>query len=397
MKKFVVLLFAICLGGFFAASLHAQAPAAQDDGVPLLTADELDDLLGPIALYPDSLIALILPASTVPSDIQQAAAYVNTGGDPTQIPNQPWDDSVKALTRYPDVLNWLTQNIDWTTQLGQAFVNQPADVMDSIQQLRAKAKAEGNLVNTPQQEVGVDDGDITIDPADPNSIYVPQYDPDLVYDSPYSDYGYPLIGFGPAYGVGPWLNYGFDWRRRGIYTGYWNHRGHGNWAAAGNARVWQPNSNRVYAARQARPAGVTSAAIVRPKPLPGATIPHGNRAALQTGHLQTGHLTTIQPPAPSRVVYGEYGRGSVARDESLRGQASRQSTGQVVSRPVVAPQVVRPPVQTFSRPVEPVRVPEPAVRSFQPAPRPPPAAFQGMSSGAAAGGFSARGAQSRGR
>jgi len=394
MKTFAALFFTLCLGVFFAASLRAQAPAAQD-GAQLLTADELDDLLGPIALYPDSLIALILPASTVPADIQQAAQYVNTSGDPAQIPNQPWDDSVKALTRYPDVLNWLTQNIDWTTQLGNAFVNQPADVMDSIQQLRAKAKAEGNLVNTPQQEVGVDDGDITIDPTDPNSIYVPQYDPDLVYDSPYSDYGYPLIGFGPAYGVGPWLNYGFDWRRRGIYRGEWNHHGHGNWAA-GNASAWQPNPNRVHAERQAQHGGVANAAIVRPKPLPGATIPHGNRAALQTGHLQTGHLTAAPQPAQTGVVYGEYGRGSVARDQSLRGQASRQSTGQVVSRPVVAPQIVRPPVQTFTRPVEPARAPEP-VRSFQPAPRPPPAAFQGMSSGAAAGGFGARGAQSRGR
>ncbi|MGB8353420.1 MAG: DUF3300 domain-containing protein, partial [Chthoniobacteraceae bacterium] len=168
MKTFAAFFFTLCLGLFFAAPLHAQAPAAQD-GAQLLSADELDDLLGPIALYPDSLIALILPASTVPSDIQQAAAYVNTGGDLSQIPNQPWDDSVKALTRYPDVLNWLNQNADWTAQVGDAFVNQPADVMDSIQQLRAKAKAEGNLVNTPQQEVGVDDGDITIDPADPNS------------------------------------------------------------------------------------------------------------------------------------------------------------------------------------------------------------------------------------
>ncbi|MGB8354383.1 MAG: DUF3300 domain-containing protein, partial [Chthoniobacteraceae bacterium] len=294
--------------------------------------------------------------------------------------------------------------------------------MDSIQQLRAKAKAEGNLVNTPQQEVGVDDGDITIDPADPNSIYVPQYDPDLVYDSPYSDYGYPLIAFGPAYGVGPWLNYGFDWRRRGIYPGYWNHRGHRNWVPE-NARAWSP-PNRVYESRRTRPVSVANATIVRPKPMPGANIPHGNSAGLQTGHLKTSGLhtgslqrdytgwsgnrpgaqpqSTVVTPArpapqvqPSGVVYGQYGRGSVVRDESLRGQASRQA--------VNAPQVVRPPVQQF-RPVAPARPPEPPARSFQPAPvrapepqRAAPPAFQGMSSGAAAGGFGARGAQSRGR
>ena len=177
MKTILILLLGLCVG----ASMYAQAPAAPPTA-PLLTADQLDQLLGPIALYPDSLIALILPASTVPSDIVLAERYQSAKGDPARIPNQSWSDSVKALTRYPTVLQWLNQNLDWTTQLGTAFISQPANVMDVIQQLRARVKAAGHLVSTTQQQVLVDGGDIYIQPADPQTIYVPQYDSDTIYD-----------------------------------------------------------------------------------------------------------------------------------------------------------------------------------------------------------------------
>src|SRR5580658_9882404 len=105
------LLFLLCSLSLAAAGF-AQAPAAQGAAAQPFTSDELDQLLGPIALYPDPLIAMILPASTVPSDIVLADRYVEQGGDPAQVPNQPWDDSVKALTHYPDLLKWLDQNLD---------------------------------------------------------------------------------------------------------------------------------------------------------------------------------------------------------------------------------------------------------------------------------------------
>ncbi|HET7238297.1 MAG TPA: DUF3300 domain-containing protein, partial [Terrimicrobiaceae bacterium] len=105
------------------APVSPSQPAVQP-----FTQEELKQLLGPIALYPDALIALILPASTVPSDVVLAARYVTGKGDPAQVGGQPWDESVKSLVRYPDVVRWMDENLAWTTQVGEAFLEQPADV-----------------------------------------------------------------------------------------------------------------------------------------------------------------------------------------------------------------------------------------------------------------------------
>jgi hypothetical protein len=118
-----------------------------------MAAAQLDQLLGPIALYPDPLIAQILPGSTLPTQIVLADRYVSGGGDPNQIDQQPWDPSVQALARYPNVLKWMDDNLNWTTELGQAFLNQQQDVMDSIQRLRQSAYNLSNLQSTPQQQV----------------------------------------------------------------------------------------------------------------------------------------------------------------------------------------------------------------------------------------------------
>src|ERR1039457_6110751 len=138
-----------------------------------LSAAQLDQLLGPIALYPDPLIAQILPASTLPTEIVLADRYVNGGGDPNQIDQQPWDPSVQALARYPGVLKWMDDNLNWTTALGQAFLNQQQEVMESIQRLRTSANDIGNLQSTPQQQAINDGGYIEIVPANPQVIYVP--------------------------------------------------------------------------------------------------------------------------------------------------------------------------------------------------------------------------------
>ena len=135
--------------------LLAQPPAPDS---PPLSPQELDQALGPIALYPDALIALILPAATDPSDVVLAARYLQDGGDPADTDDQPWDDSLKALTHYPDVVKWMDRNLTWTKTVGEAFVAEPAEVMNSIQRLRAEARSAGSLVNTPQQQVLVEDG-----------------------------------------------------------------------------------------------------------------------------------------------------------------------------------------------------------------------------------------------
>ena len=174
-----------------------------------LTDAQLDQLLGSIALYPDPLIAEILPASTLPTQIVLADRYITGGGDPTQIGQQPWDASVQALARYPSVLKWMDDNLNWTTQAGQAFLNQQSDVMNSIQRLRATASKLGNLQSSPQQQVIADGGDIEIVPADPQVIYVPVYQPDQVYYD--AAYGPPFITFGIGWPIGAWLDYDCNW------------------------------------------------------------------------------------------------------------------------------------------------------------------------------------------
>ncbi len=187
----------------------------------LLNQDDLRELLGPIALYPDALIAIILPASTVPADVVLGSRFVEGKGDPGQAGNQPWDDSVKSLVYYPDVLSWMNENLEWTASVGEAFMDQPADVMNAIQSLRAQARASGALADTPQQKVVVQEEFIRIVPADPEIIYVPQYDPEVIFVESYSPGYTPFITFGFGFAVGSWMNYDCDWGRRGVYRGDW--------------------------------------------------------------------------------------------------------------------------------------------------------------------------------
>jgi hypothetical protein len=196
---------------------RAQAPAeAVAAEAPLLSDAELDFLLGPIALYPDPLLAVLLPAATQPGEIVRAVRYLDYGGDVEQMEMQPWSDSIKSLAHYPDVLRWMNENLQWTAQLGEAYLNQPEDVMATIQRLRAIAQSFGNLISTPQQTVEKEDGMIDIVPVDPDVVYVPVYQPDLVYTRP-AAYGVgPLVSFGPRLSVGTWLRNDWDWRNRRV-------------------------------------------------------------------------------------------------------------------------------------------------------------------------------------
>ena len=218
-----------------ALSLLAVAPSrAQEQPAELRPPEQLDELFGPIALYPDALIAIILPASTVPSDIVMAARFLEKDSDLGKIDAEPWDDSVKSLAHYPDVIKWMDQNLAWTKQAGEAFVAQPADVMNAVQRLRTKARAAGTLIDTPQQRIVIEDSSISIVPAEPDVIYVPSYDPEIVYVSQPRYYADPFITFGVGYAAGFWLGYDLDWRRHRIWCidrndreRYW--RGHHDW------------------------------------------------------------------------------------------------------------------------------------------------------------------------
>ena len=208
----LTLVLGLGLVGFGALRAQDRAPGDAD----LLNPPQLEKLLGPIALYPDALVALILPASTVPTDVVLAARYLNTGGDPARIDEQPWNDSIKALARYPVLVKWMDENLQWTSELGSAFLNQPADVMNSVQRLRAQARATGALTSNPQQQVVVEDDLIMIVPTEPEVIYVPYYDPEIVYYRQPGYYGGPYLTFGFGFPIGFWLSYDLDWRTRVI-------------------------------------------------------------------------------------------------------------------------------------------------------------------------------------
>jgi hypothetical protein len=339
MKVLFSLVIPLCL----AFSARAQTPGTT------YSPEQLDQLLGPIALYPDPMVAVILPASTVPSDITLAANYLAANGPAGGIDAQPWDPSVKALARYPDVVKWMNGNLDWTQALGAAFTQQPADVMKSVQQLRVQARAAGTLVNTPQQQVVMEGDDIRIVPAQPNVIYVPAYDPAIVYETP--GYAGPFLTFGMGYPVGAWLSYQCDWDDFGIWLGPWSpgwayNRGWRNPGSGRNLwRAWQPDPRRsramvrsFYRPEGRLPSPRVVAAYRAPVRQPGlASRPAVSRAPSRPDYR--GRAVAVPrpvSPAPSSPFTSGYNRGTQTRDFSTRGQVSRSAPVRMPSSPRAA-------------------------------------------------------------
>ena len=178
------------------APAAAAPPAGQTaPSAPAFKQEELDAMLAPIALYPDALLAQVLMASTYPLEIVEAARWAeqNKGlkGDALQnaLQGQKWDESVKSLAAFPDVLNRMNKDLAWTQKLGDAFLSQQKQVMDTVQGLRKKAADAGNLKTTEQQKVVVENNYYTIEPANPQVVYVPTYQPTVVYGAwPYPAY-----------------------------------------------------------------------------------------------------------------------------------------------------------------------------------------------------------------
>lgn len=186
---------------------------------------ELDELLAPIALYPDPLLAQVVPASTFIDQLEEAQRELGGSTDDNRIGSQSWDVSVKSVAHYPQILQRMVDERDWTTALGQAYVNQSTDVGKSIQRLRAQARAAGSLVTTSEQQVIAEGNVIRIVPAQPQVIYVPQYNPEVVYVNSGPSTGERIaaaaITFGAGLALGAWLNNDWDWRGRGIYYHGW--------------------------------------------------------------------------------------------------------------------------------------------------------------------------------
>jgi len=230
-----------------------QPYAAPQQTQPALAPEQIDQLIAPIALYPDSLIAQILAASTFPEQIASAdhwrqslaqnQGYVSPQDIAAGANAQPWDPSVKALTAFPQVLSELDQNLSWTTELGNAYYNQPQDVFNAIQAMRQRAQAAGNLQNTPQETVTNDQGYIDIAPANPQVVYVPTYDPWVVYGAPVAPWpgfaflgglGYYGVRFGPGFVMTaftglPWgfFGWGLSWLGNCLFFNHGGYFPHG--------------------------------------------------------------------------------------------------------------------------------------------------------------------------
>jgi hypothetical protein len=223
---------------------------AQDFGsYQMLTKSNLDRLAGPVALYPDALLIQVLQASTYPDQIGASAAWLRSNSDTSQLDLQPWDPSVVVVAHYPSVINMLYQQSDWSTQLGQTFINQRADLLTAVQRLRLQAKNQGNLMSTPQQTVVVQGDSIQIMPATTSVIYVPQYNPTIVYTQPAPSPLVPLLAFGVGIAVGSSMSSSssVNWTSNTVvYRGYPTTYVHG---AAYNQNVYYQNGSarRVYA------------------------------------------------------------------------------------------------------------------------------------------------------
>jgi uncharacterized membrane protein YgcG len=241
-----ILAFLLSLALLFATwprNLSAQQTAPAAAPAPAYTqqtSQQLQQLVAPIALYPDSLVAQVLAASTFPEQVVQADRWVQAHPDlkgealGQAVDQQPWDPSVKALAAFPAVLGNMDKNLSWTSALGDAYYNQQSDVMDAVQVMRHRAEAAGRLKSTPQEVVTAQGTTIIIQPGDPNLVYVPAYDPWLMYGDPIMAwpgwypypgiwFGGPYLSFGAGFGIGffggfgwGWPHWGFDWHSRSV-------------------------------------------------------------------------------------------------------------------------------------------------------------------------------------
>jgi hypothetical protein len=383
---FLILLF----GAFLAQAISAGSSLAY-----AFSDQELDNLLAPIALYPDPLLAVMLPASTYPAEIADADAWLKRGGTLSSIDGQGWDESVKAIAYYPDILNMMAGNLDWTANLGDVFLNRPEDVTRSVQRLRWQARNTGNLESNDKQQVIIAGDYIKIIPAQAGYMYVPQYDASVVYETRWVPGGPPFIIFGFGLAIGSWLSMDFDWRHRHVIYHGWNRPGWVNHARpyihVPNVYInrSRPSINQTWRHdmsrgdperfRTSQPGRISKGRVTQtpeargretaPTRLPGVIFgPRGDTNSFSNRGRQS--LATVnqpqappapgmsrrpsmpapgisisskpppagismQPPKAPSVTFGGYRGDKEAKSQSLRGQSSRQSS--MEKQPSAAP------------------------------------------------------------
>ena len=340
--RFIVLGLALA----FAAQAGAQAPAAPGGAAPPLSAEELQELVGPIALYPDDLVGIILPASTNPLQLVQADRFLEKRkADPKLPVDDRWDDSVKSLLNYPDVVKMMSTDLDWTSALGEAVVADQGAVIEAVQAFRRKAKAAGNLKSDDKQVVKVEQEIVYIEPSDPQVIYVPQYNPTTVvvasptpvyayYPTPYPSYYYP-------YPPGAALATGVIWGAAIGAAWSGNHYG-----CCGDANInvnRNTNINRSGGGRTQAGGGAAWKSNKQPGQVSGSIGKTGSSARVGDARASAGGAGRASAQAAGGGAagrgggggdaFGGYGSGRQAQMDSSRGASSRSSMSGAGARP----------------------------------------------------------------
>ncbi len=308
------------------------SPGYSGQGAPL-SANELQQLVAPIALYPDALVAQILGASTFPDQIAYADDWLHQNSNLTganlmkAVDAQQWDPSVKALTQFPSVLDNLAKNLSWTSSLGEAYHTQAPDVMNAVQTLRAKAQAAGNLKSGSQITVVQESPQvIVIQPTNPQVVYVPTYNPTVVYGTPYVTPGYStaavvttaVVAFGVGIAVGAMMSGGCC----GWGYSYWNCGWHGTTAVVYHGGAYYGNAawHGGYYGSSASAYGPYGSAHASSgyNPSTGTyarggsvSTPYGTTGAAQAYNPNTGAYAQTHQTSNA---YGSYGNSEVSKN-----------------------------------------------------------------------------------
>jgi hypothetical protein len=298
------------------------------------TPEQLQQLVAPIAMYPDSLVAQILAASTFPEQVVEADRWVQEHQDlkgdalGQAVDQQPWDPSVKALTAFPSVLGNMDKNLSWTSSLGDAYYNQQQDVMDAVQVMRQRAERAGDLKTTPQQVVTTQGSTIVVQPANPEVVYVPAYNPWMAYGDPIDAwpgwypypgiwYGGPYLSFGMGFGIGFFGGYGWGWNHWGFNWG-------GRFATYGGGRYYSRSNTFYNRSSINRGAGARGGFPGRSGPTNRAF--DGNRQAAR-GYAAPRGQTGTRSGAFSGIEKGGQTKSYSARGSASVGGAARGGGG----------------------------------------------------------------------
>jgi hypothetical protein len=340
---------AVALLAPLGASAQAPVSPSPEQAPSLITPAQIDQLVAPIALYPDPILSQILMAASYPVEVVEADRWrqdpANAGlqGDElvARLDAQTWDPSVKSLVPFPQILAMMDGNLVWTERLGEAFIAQPAEVMDEVQRLRREASADGRLGSNAREVVNQAAGDITIQPADPSNVDVPQYDPETAFGTwPYPEYppyAFPdnfsdcAIGeFGYCWTAWPillplWGWDHWDWRHHHIDVD------HDRYARLDQGRnplasgIWQHDpSHRRGAPYQAPTVGSRYAGVAGSVGEQRAVRGYSAGDVRRTGAPQT-QRSSPAPRAPP--TFESYGSGAAVRAQAERGEASRAQIG----------------------------------------------------------------------